>query len=256
MNQIHPTAVIDPKAQLGNGVKIGPLAVIGPHVVLADNVEIGPHAVIDGWTEIGAGCRIFPAAMVGQITQDLKYKGEKTFVRIGEGTVIRECVTINSGTGENSETRIGSKCLLMAYAHVAHNCVVHDHVIIANCGTLAGHVEVHHGAVIGGLSAVHQFCRIGRLCIVGGCSKVVQDTPPFLMVDGHPAKAWGLNAVGLRRHGMGRDVCEKLKKVFRIVYRSGYSITHAVKVVRNEFPDDPHASEFLDFISSARRGIC
>lgn len=257
MSQIHKTAIVDPEAKLGEGVVIGPYAIIGPDVTLGDNVEIGPHAVVDGWTDIGRGAHIFPGAMIGQVTQDLKFKGEKTHISIGEETTIREYVTINGGTGENSETIIGKKCLLMAYSHVAHNCIVGDRVIVANCGTLAGHVEVESGAIIGGLVAVHQFCRVGSMCIVGGCTKVVQDCPPFFMIDGHPARARGINSIGLRRNKVSSATASKLKKAYKVLYRSGYAVGHALEEIRSQICDgDEQVEHLIEFIASSKRGIC
>ena len=257
MKNIHQTAIVAPGAQLGNDVTIGPYAIIGENVVIGDGSFVGPHAVIDGDTTIGKGCHIFPGAMIGQITQDLKYHGEKTYIRIGDGTTIREYVTVNGGTGDESDTTIGEKCHIMAYVHIAHNCHVGNNVIIANCGTLAGFVDVEDGAVIGGLVGIHQFCRIGRFSIIGGCSKVVQDCPPFLMIDGHPAKARALNKIGLQRRGFSADTMNSLKKAFKILYRSGYSTKHAVEQIRETLPaEDAYIREFSDFVVASTRGIC
>ncbi|HRZ67775.1 MAG TPA: acyl-ACP--UDP-N-acetylglucosamine O-acyltransferase, partial [Candidatus Omnitrophota bacterium] len=195
--KIHPTAIVDKKAELAGSVEVGPYAFIGPDVKIGDGTVVGAHAVIDGYTSIGRNNRIFTGAVIGSITQDLKFKGERSFVKIGDGNIIREYVTVNMGTDRDSSTVVGNNVLLMAYSHVAHDCIVKDGAILANCVALAGYVTIEEKAVIGGLSGVHQFVRIGRLAIIGGCSKATQDVVPFSNCDGHPLKIYGLNTVGL-----------------------------------------------------------
>jgi UDP-N-acetylglucosamine acyltransferase len=251
----HPTAVIDPKAKIGSDVKIGPYCVIGPDVTIHDGASLMSHVVIDGITEIGPRCNIFPFASIGTITQDLKFRGERTYVKIGEGTTIREYVTVNGATGPETETVVGKNCHIMAYAHIAHNCIVGNQVIIANVGTLAGCVTVEDQAIIGGLSAVHQFCRVGRLAIVGGCSKVVQDVPPFMMVDGHPACARGLNTVGMKRKNISEESQRELKQAFKIVFRSALNTSQALERVRQELHSSEELEQFVRFIETSERGI-
>lgn len=199
---IHPTAVIHPHAKIGKNVQIGPYAVIDENVEIGDGTKIMPHAVITGWTGIGQDCIVYPGAVIGSEPQDLKFKGEKSYTFIGNRTTIRECATIHRGCGEESETRIGNDCLLMAYTHVAHNCNVGNNVIMANSAMIAGHVVVEDKVVIGGITGVHQFVRIGRNAMIGGASKLVQDVVPYTIVDGHPAKVSGLNNVGISRAGI------------------------------------------------------
>lgn len=254
--QIEQPSFVHPSAKLGKGVKIGRFSHIGENVIIGDNVEIYPNVYIDGYTTIGDNCKIYPFASLGAGCQDLKYKGEKTFVVIGKGTTIRECVTINSATGEGNTTKVGSNCLVMAYSHVAHNCIIGDNVIMANGSTLAGHVEVYDFAVIGGLTAIHQFTRIGKFAIIGGCSKVVKDIPPFMMADGHPARVYGLNLVGLKRHNFDSETRRRLKIAFKILFKSGLSTKNALKKIEEEFSDNfPEIKELVDFVLTSTRGI-
>jgi UDP-N-acetylglucosamine acyltransferase len=231
-------------------------AIIHKTAKIHEDVEVGPYAVIGENTEIGKGCNIFSHAVVGSQCQDLKYKGEKSCVRIGENTTIREFVTINRATGEGEETVIGSNCLLMAYVHVAHNCRVGNNVVIANCGTLAGHVEIEDRATIGGLVAIHQFCKIGKLSITGGCSKVVQDVPPYMIADGHPTKIHSINVIGLRRNNISDIVRSHIKQAYKILYRSGLATSSAVKKIAEEIPLGAEISYLIDFIKHSKRGIC
>jgi UDP-N-acetylglucosamine acyltransferase len=252
---IHPTAVIESGAELGRDVEIGPYCVVGPHVTIGDGARLMSHVVLDGWTTLGAGCRVFPFASIGTQTQDLKYRGARTFVEIGQGTTLREYVTVNSGTVEDEVTRVGSRCLVMAYSHVAHGCTVGDEVIMANGATLAGHIVVEEQAIVGGLSAVHQFVRVGRLCIIGGLSRITQDCPPFTMVAGSPAAVHGLNRVGLERRGFGADVRADLKKAYRIVYRENLTVADAIARIRAELAPNPALDHFVSFIENSERGI-
>ncbi|MFZ5800656.1 MAG: acyl-ACP--UDP-N-acetylglucosamine O-acyltransferase, partial [Candidatus Omnitrophota bacterium] len=200
--RIHPTAIIDPKAKLASDVEVGAHSFIGPDVEVGAGCKIGINCVLDGNITVGKGCRIFTGAVLGSPPQDLKFKGEKSFLKIGDNNIIREYCTLNMGTGEGGLTQVGNGNLLMAYSHIAHDCIVGDDCIIANCGTLAGHVTIEDRAVVGGLVAIHQFVRMGKISIVGGCSKVVQDIPPFSTCDGHPTKVYGLNLLGLQRAGI------------------------------------------------------
>lgn len=256
LHKIHETAVIHPNARIGKEVEIGPYVVIGENVLIGDGTKISAHVVIDGWTSIGKHCVLFPGVSIGAEPQDLKFNDEKSYVFIGDHTKIREFATVNRATGEGEETRIGSNCLLMAYTHVAHNCIVGNHVIMSNAATLAGHVVVEDRAVIGGLAGVHQFVKIGRNAMVGGASKVVQDVPPFVIVDGHPARVAGLNNVGISRAGVSDIGRRNLKKAYRILFRSGLSLAQAVAVMEQELESCEEIEHLLRFLRNAERGIC
>ncbi|MDP6524729.1 MAG: acyl-ACP--UDP-N-acetylglucosamine O-acyltransferase [Kiritimatiellia bacterium] len=255
MIDIHPTAVISEGAQIGPSAVVGPYCVIGPDVSVGDGTRLMSHVVMDGHTTIGKNCTVFPFACIGKQTQDLKFKGDKTFVEIGDETTIREYVTVNSGTNEGETTRVGSNCHIMAYSHVAHACTVGDRVIMANCATLAGEVDVEADAILGGLVAVHQFCRVGRMCIIGGCTKITQDAPPFMTVDGHPAAVRGLNLVGLKRKGFDAKALKLLKEAYRCLYRSDLSTSSAVEKIKAEVESSAEIEHLLSFVSASQRGI-
>lgn len=253
--KIHHTAVVHPKAQIGENVEIGPYAVIGENVVIGEGTKISPHVVIDGWTTIGKECKIFPGASLGAEPQDLKFKDEKSYTIVGDYTTIRECVTINRAVGEGEVTKVGSHVLLMAYSHVAHNCIVGDQVIMANAATLAGHVEVGNRAVVGGLAGVHQFVHIGELVMIGGLTKVTQDIPPYLLVDGNPAEVHGINLVGLRRNGFSQQHRQDIKKIFKTIYRSNLNLTQAIEVLK-EMEQTEQVRQYLTFFEGrSGRGL-
>lgn len=253
--RVHPTAIIDPTAQLGVGVEIAPFAVIGPEVQLGDRTYVGPHSVVE-FATVGEECRFLPHSFVGTEPQDLKYKGEKTRVEIGVRTTVRECATIHRGTSAAGITKVGSNCLVMAYAHVAHDCVLADNVIMANGATLAGHVEVNYGAFLGGLSAVHQFTRIGTGAMIGGGSMVAQDVIPFGLTHGNRAKIMGLNVVGLRRRGLSREGLSTLKSAYRTLFHSGEGLTEAVAKIEKS-DRTPELEILLTFLRGASaRGYC
>lgn len=255
-HQIHPTAVIAPGVTIGNNVIIEPYVVINsPHVVLEDNVVIKSHAYIDGHTTIGAGTTIYPGASIGTKTQDLKYRGEKTFVKIGKNCDIREFVTINSSCQENSVVQVGDNCLIMAYCHVAHNCIVGNRVIMSNNATLAGHVTVEDCAIIGGMTPIHQFVRIGRYAMVGGMSRVTHDIPPYTIGAGIPYKFGGLNIIGLKRHGFPLETRRELSKAFKILYRSQLHIEEALKRIEQELRPLPEIQQFVQFCRNTKRGL-
>lgn len=271
---IHETAVVSPKARIMKGVEIGPYAVIdddvfldedvkvGAHVTIGQHVQIGkrtvigPSAVIDSWTSIGEDCHIFQFASVGAKPQDLKFQGEKSYVVIGDRTTIREFATIHRATGEGQETRVGSDCLLMACTHVAHNCVIGNHVIMSNAAMIAGHAFVEDRVVLGGMCGVHQFVKIGRNAMIGGMSKVVQDCVPFTIVDGHPARVAGLNSVGISRAGIPMEARRNLKKAYKILFRSGLTLAQAISVIEQEVETGEEVDSFLRFLRNADRGIC
>lgn len=254
MEKIHPTAIISPEVIIGDGVEIGPYSVIEGNVKIGDNCKIGPHVHICGYTEIGENCRIFKGAVVGSIPQDLKYKGEKTFLKIGKNNIIREFVTINPGTAEGEYTIIGDNNLLMAYSHVAHNCIVGNNVIIANSGTLAGHVVIEDYVIIGGIVGIHQFCKIGKHSIVGGCSKVVKDIVPFVTAAGYPAVPHGLNKIGLKRRNFSKEKIELLENVYKIIFRSGLNVSDAITELE-KINNCQEVSDVINFIKKSERGI-
>lgn len=254
--KIHPTAIVHPGAELGAEVEIGPWVFIEGTVKIGDRTKIGPRVTLEGHTTIGTDNEIFTGAVIGSRTQDKKFTGGETYLKIGDRNNIREYVTINPGTLEGTETVIGDDNLLMAYAHVAHDCVIHNGATLANNATLAGHVIVEDKAIIGGLSAVHQFVRIGKLSITGGCSKVVQDIPPFMMVDGHPAKAFGINAVGLDRAGFTAEEKSDIKKAFKIIFKSGLILKNMIKTIKQEIPSSPSIQTLIDFLEKSERGLC
>jgi UDP-N-acetylglucosamine acyltransferase len=254
--QIHPTAVVHKDAQIASGVVIEPYAIIGPHVVIGEETWIGPHVVLDGYTIIGKNNRIFAGAVIGTASQDLKYQGGKTFVIVGDDNTIREYATINTSTSEEHPTRVGNNNLLMAYTHIAHECSVSDGVVMANNATLAGHVTVEEKAILGGLSAVHQFVRVGKMAIVGGCSKVIQDVMPYSMVDGHPTRWQSVNFVGLKRNGVPEEVRTEIKRAFKIVCRSNLNTSQALERLRAEFNSCPEIDHLIEFIENSSRGIC
>jgi UDP-N-acetylglucosamine acyltransferase len=254
---IHSTAIIHPGAELDCDVTVGPYAVIGEHVRIGRGTSVGPHTVIDGWTDIGADNRIFHLASIGGIPQDLKYRGEKTWLRIGKGNIFREYVTIHPGTVTgDGETTIGDDNLFMAYCHAAHDCHIGDSVIMANGATLAGHVRVEDYAILGGLSAIHQHVVIGAHAMVGGGAMVGQDVPPYTIATGDRARLRGLNLVGLRRRGFSEETIAVLKKAYRILVFSRLRIPEVLKRIRCELPGLPEVVRFVDFIEKSERGIC
>lgn len=252
---IHPTAVIDPRAQIGEACEIGPYCVIGPDVVLGPECWLQHHVSLNGPSKIGAGNRFFSFSSIGQVTQDLKYAGEPTHLEIGDRNCFREFVTVHRGTAPGSRTRIGSGGNFLAYCHIAHDCIVGDGVIFSNNGTLAGHVEVGDYAVIGGLTAIHQFCRIGRHALTGGCSKIVQDVPPFMIADGNPAKVRSYNKVGIERHGFSAEVIRCIKEAYRLIYRSALNLQQAVEQIRSDLPELPEVAQLIEFVTNSPRGI-
>ena len=253
--KIHPTAVIDPGARLGAGCEIGPYCVIGPDVEIGDGCWLQHHVSLQGPSRLGQGNQLYAFCSIGQKTQDLKYNGEPTWLHIGDGNTFRECVTVNRGSAPGSITRIGHRGNYLAYTHIAHDCVVGDEVIFSNNGTLAGHVEVGDYAVLGGLTAVHQFCRIGMHALTGGCSKIVQDVPPFMIADGNPAEVRGINQVGLERAGFPPEKIKPIKEAFRLVYRGKMNTAQAVAALREKLGQSEEAQSIVRFIEESERGI-
>jgi UDP-N-acetylglucosamine acyltransferase len=253
---IHPQAIIDPGATLGSGVHVGPFSIIGADVEIGNNTWIGPHVVINGPTRIGEGNKIYQFASIGEAPQDLKYRGERTRLEIGDRNVIRECVTMSRGTeGGGGITRIGHDGLFMAYVHVAHDCQISDHVIFANNATLAGHVEVGKAAVLGGFVGIHQFCKIGEGVMLGVGAVALKDVPPFVMAYGNPAQPYGLNMRGLKRRGHTMDSIRALKDAYKSVYRPGVTIDVALDEIAPLASQFPEVASFCEFIRTAERGI-
>jgi UDP-N-acetylglucosamine acyltransferase len=253
--KIHPTAIVDKKAKLADDIEVGPYAIIGPNAEIAKGAVIGSRVTIEGYTAIGERTRIFTGAVIGSAPQDLKYKGQKSFLKIGKNNTIREYVTMNLGTEEGTFTSIGDGNLFMAYSHVAHNCRVGDNCVIANAGTLAGHVTLEDRVVLGGFAGVHQFVRVGKMAIVGGCSKVVQDIPPFSTCDGNPARVYGLNLIGVKRAGMSGKAQAELKKAFRILFHSGLVLKNSIRKVKKEVELIEEVKYLLNFLKDSERGI-
>lgn len=253
--KIHATAIVSKKARLGKDVEVSPYAIIEGGAVIKDGTKIGAHCVIYGNATLGKNCQLFTGVVIGSPPQDLKYRGEKSFLEIGDNNIIREYCTFNPGTSEGGKTIVGNNNFFMAYAHVAHDCRIGSHCLIANCGTLAGHVVMEDHSIVSGLAAVHQFVRIGRLAIVGGCSKVVQDIPPFSTCDGHPAHLYGLNLVGLKRNNIPRDTINKLDRCFKILFNSGLTMKNALAKVKKEIHSNSEIACLIDFIKNSTRGV-
>lgn len=258
MTDIHTTAQVHPDAEIGSGAKIGPFCVVGPDAVLEDGVELLSHVVVEGHTRVGAHSRVFPFASLGHAPQDLKFKGEVSRLVIGANTIIREHVTMNPGTeGGGLETKVGNNCLFMVGAHVAHDCQVSDNVILVNNATLAGHVSIEEWAIVGGLSAVHQFVRIGRHAMIGGMTGVTQDVIPYGSVTGNRAKLEGLNLVGLKRRSFDRETIHALRQAYRLIFAQEGTMAERLDDVANLFGDNQPVMEIVEFIrSDSSRSIC
>jgi UDP-N-acetylglucosamine acyltransferase len=254
---IHSTAIISPDAQLEEGVEIGPYVVIGSVVKIGKNTVIGPHTVIDDYVHIGEGNRIFQFCSIGAPPQDLKFGGEKTRVIIGNCNTIREFVTIHRATtADIGVTIIGDNNLLMAYVHIAHNCKLANNIVMVNYAGLAGHIHVEDYAIIGGLTGIHQFCRIGAHCIIGGASAVVKDVPPYTLVQGNHAKLFGLNLVGLKRRNFSEKTIKAIKDAYQIIFRSDLLLEAALKKAQDEVEDIPEVNHLIKFIKESTRGVC
>jgi UDP-N-acetylglucosamine acyltransferase len=253
--QIHPTAIIDPGAEIGSGTIVGPYCVIDRDVMVGADCWLQHHVTLCGPMRAGARNKFYSFCSIGQQTQDLKYQGEPTYLEVGDDNTFREFVTVNRSTTSEGKTRIGDRGNFLAYSHIGHDCIVGNEVVFSNNGTLAGHVQVDDHAVMGGLTAVHQFCRIGRFAITGGCSKIVQDVPPFMIADGNPAKIRGINLVGMERKGVPPDTVKLIKEAFRIIYRSKYNTRQAMDAIRSELPATEDIQLIIDFIEKSERGI-
>jgi UDP-N-acetylglucosamine acyltransferase len=251
---IHPTAIIHPRAQIGADCEIGPYCTIGEHVVLGPRCRLVSHVVVDGHTTLGQDNHIYPFVSLGLRTQDLKWKGGITRLTIGDHNTIRECVTVHSATTDGDATVIGSHNNILASSHIGHDVVMGDHVIVS-MAAIAGHVVVEDHALVGGLAAVHQFCRIGKMAMIAGCTKVVQDIAPFMIVDGNPAETRTINKVGLERNGVNEQSQSAIKQAFKIIFREGLSVPNALARVETELPGSPEIQHLLTFMRSSQRGV-
>jgi UDP-N-acetylglucosamine acyltransferase len=255
MSQIHPTAIVEEGAQLGEGVTLEPYAVVGKHVSLGNGVTVKSHAVIEGHTTIGDDTIVYPFASIGTKSQDKRSQGETTYVRIGKGCEIREAVTINASSGEGTAVTIGDHCLIMAYCHVAHNCTLGNHVVMSNGSQMAGHVTVEDHVIIGGMTPIHQHVRIGKYAMVGGLSRVTNDIPPFTIGGGIPYKFGGLNVIGLKRHHFDFETRRHLTHAFRLTYRSGLRLDEAIDRIQLEVEPIPEVKQWVEFCQSSKRGL-
>ncbi len=252
---IHPTAIVHPEAKLGANCVVGPYCIIGEHVELGEACKLHAHVVIDGHTRLGKANEVYPFASLGLKTQDLKWAGGVTRVEIGDHNTIREGVTVHSATEDGGVTRLGSNNSLLAYAHVAHDCTVGDHVVMSNVATLAGHVTVESHAIIGGLTAIHQFCRIGKLAMIGGCARVIQDIPPYMLAEGSPAAPRTVNKVGMERNGISEEAQTALRQAYKILHRAGLTISNALERIETELPSLPEVQHFVSFVRASERGV-
>jgi len=253
---IHNTALVHEKARIGENVEIGPYAIIGEHVSIGSGTRVGAHTVIEGWTEIGRDNRIYQFASIGADPQDLKFGGEESHLKIGDRNMIREFVTLHRGTAEGGGvTVIGSDCLLMAYCHVAHDCILGDRVILANAATLAGHVRIDDFAILGGLCAIHQFTRVGCHVMISGGAMVVQDIPPYTIAQGDRAKTVGINQVGLKRRNFSDEAIRDIKQAYKLMFRSGLRKDEALAQIDAEMKDSKEVAVFTDFIRGSERGV-
>jgi UDP-N-acetylglucosamine acyltransferase len=252
---IHPTAIIHPEARIGADCEIGPYCVIGAHVSLGARCQLHSHVVLDGHTTIGEGNEFFPFTSIGKQTQDLKWKGGSPRLLIGDQNTFRESVTVNLATADGDATVIGSRNHILAYSHIAHDCQLGNDIIMSNVATLAGHITVGDRAVIGGLAAIHQFCRIGKFSMIGGCAKVVQDVPPFMIVDGNPGETRTINKIGMERHGISEEAQAALRQAYKILFREGLTIPNALARIEQVLPSGPELDHLVAFVRSSERGI-
>ncbi len=252
---IHSTAIVSPSAVIGERVEVGPFAIIGEGCEVGDDCQISPRATLDRDVKLGKGVKVGVGSVLGGPPQDLKYGGEQTTVEIGDGTVIREYTTINRGTSQSFKTTVGSRCLLMSYVHLAHDCHIGNGVVLGNSVQLAGHVIIEDKATLSGLSGVHQFARIGRHAFIGGCSRVSKDIPPFLKAVGNPVKLYGLNSVGLQRSGFSDEVIRELKRAYRLFFRSEMNLTQAMQRAESELAMYPEVRELIRFVEGSGRGV-
>lgn len=252
---IHPTAIVHPSAAVAPDVEIGPFCIVGENVSIGERTVLQANVVLNGWTEIGSDCVIYPFATIGAASQDRKYAGERSYTRVGNRTVLREYVSIQRATGSESVTAVGEDCLLLAYVHIAHNCIIGNGVTMSNLAQLAGHVEIGDYALLGGMSGVHQFTRVGRYAMVGGMSKINKDLPPFFLVEGNPARPYGLNSVGLRRAGFSADERNEIKRFYKLLYDPKMNVSRAIEAMKESVETD-RGREIIAFLEApSQRGI-
>jgi UDP-N-acetylglucosamine acyltransferase len=254
-SSIHHTAIIDPDAELGAGVEIGPWAMVGPNVIVGDRCRLGPRVRLQCNVRLAEDVTVGDGSILGGDPQDLKFQGEDTWVEVGAGTIIREYSTVNRATAATFKTVIGSRCFIMTYVHIAHDCHLGDEVVIANATQLAGHVTIHDRAVLSGLNAIHQFVTIGSYAFVGGCSRVNQDIPPFVKAVGNPVELYGLNSIGLQRAGFPGETVAALKRAYRLFFNSELNLSQALDRARSDLPEIPEVEQFLAFVQSSERGV-
>ena len=248
-------SVISKKAQIGKNVSIGPYCIIEDNVIIGDNTKIDSHTIIKEYTEVGENCNIFSHCVIGGVPQDKKYNGEKSKLVIGNNNTIREFCTLNRGTEESGITKVGNNCLFMAYVHIAHDCYLKNDIILANGVQLGGHVTIDNYGIVGGMTPVHQFCKIGMHSFIGGGLRVVQDVPPYIIANGEPLKFSGINILGLRRRKFSSTQRENIKKAYKLIYNSNYNISQATEKIKNTFNIDDSINDILDFIKSSSRGL-
>lgn len=253
--QVHPTAIVDALAELGEGVSVGPYAIVGPNVTVGARTRIASHVLIERDTEVGEDCHISNGAVLGTDPQDLKYAGEHTRLVVGDRTVIREFATLNRGTSASGVTTVGSDCMLMAYTHVAHDCCLGDHVVLSNAVNMAGHVSIGDWAIVGGMTPIHQFVRIGAHAFIGGQSRISKDIPPYVKAAGIPIQLYGLNSVGLQRRGFDEEVRRELKRAYRLFFASTHNVAQALERAREELRALPEVETFLSFFEKSERGV-
>jgi UDP-N-acetylglucosamine acyltransferase len=253
--RVHETAIVDPGAELGEGVEVGPWALVGPGVRVGDGTVVGPRVLIERDTVVGEDCRLANGAVLGTDPQDLKYQGERSMLEVGDRTVVREFATLNRGTAASGRTVVGSDCLVMAYAHVAHDCELGNHVVLANSVNMAGHVTIEDWAIVGGVTPIHQHVRIGAHAFVGGGSRIPQDIPPYCRAAGNPPKLYGLNSVGLERRGFSPEVRRALKHAYRILFMGSDNLSAAVERAEREVEGIPEVKHLLAFVGASDRGV-
>lgn len=255
MKNIHPTAIVNPDAKVGDNLIVGPYAIIEADVEIGDDSSIGPNAVIYSGARLGSRVKIFQGASVSNLPQDLKFSGEPTQFYIGDDTVIREFATLHRGTKETGKSQIGKNCLVMAYAHIPHDCVIGDNCILANAVQIAGHTHFGNWVIIGGGTVIHQFCLVGDHAMIGGGLRIIQDVPPFVLIAGEPVTYAGLNVVGLRRRGFKAEDIQIIKEAYGLIYNKSYNVSQAVKIVEEKFSDNIYVKEILKFLSQSKRGL-
>jgi UDP-N-acetylglucosamine acyltransferase len=253
--QIHPTAIVDPGAELGEGVTVGPYALVGPQVTIGPRTVVAARAIVERNVRLGADCLVGTGSIVGGDPQDLKFKGEETWVEIGDGTVIREYVTVNRGTAQSFKTTVGRKCLLMSYVHVAHDCHLGNEVIVSNAVQMAGHITIGDCVTISGLTPIHQFVKIGAYAFIGGLSRVTKDVPPFVKAAGNPMKLYGLNTIGLQRRGFAPETMKELKRAYMLFFQSDLNVSQALERARAELPPLPEVLLLIKFVEESERGV-